>query len=85
MCTHTRTYYKHRYTAQGERIACATVSNDPAMKTAALRLPRGVFFKSPFPENEVCYIRSLPWLKVIPTQQDITTFYCSLSVLASIN
>ena len=39
----------------------------------------------PFQENEVCYDRSLPWLKVIPTQQDITTFYCSLSILASIN
>ena len=32
---------------------------------------------SPFPENEVCYVRRWPWLKpkVIPTPQDITTFY----------
>ena len=34
-----------------------------------------------FPENEVCYVRSLLWLKIIPTQQDIATFDCSLSVL----
>ena len=27
----------------------------------------------PFPENKVCYVMSLPWLKIIPTQQDITT------------
>ena len=32
-----------------------------------------------------CYVMSLSWLKIIPTQQDITMFYCSLSVLACIN
>ena len=70
--------YKYKYTAQGERIACATVFNDP---TPALRLGTVL---SPFLENEVCYVRSLPWLQIIPTQ-DITTVYCSLRVLASIN
>ena len=75
---------KCRYTAQGERIACVTVFNYPAMQAVALHLLR-VFTGSPFPEHEVCYVRSLPWLKVIPTQQDITTFYCSLIILASIN
>ena len=28
-------------------------------------------------KNEVGYVTSLPWLKIlIPTQQNITTFYC---------
>ena len=28
----------------------------------------------------VNYVRSLPWLKIIPAQRDIATFYCNLSV-----
>ena len=31
-------------------------------------------FLSPCLENEVCCVKSLPWQKIIPTQQDITTF-----------
>ena len=36
------------------------------------RTPSSGFLSAPgFPGNEVCYARSLPWLKIIPTQQDI--------------
>ena len=49
-----------------------------------VRLRRILFL---FPENEVCYVRSLPSLKISPppTYQGITTCYCIFSVLASIN
>ena len=43
--------YKYRYTALGERIACAIVFDYPAMQAAALRLWGVLVF--PFPENEV--------------------------------
>ena len=48
--------YKCRYTAQGERLACAIVFNDPALQAAELRLRRVL---SPFTENGVWFVREL--------------------------
>ena len=48
--------------------------------TPPCRQPHSISLRSilaPFPENKVCYVRSLPWLKVIPTTTRHDNSYCS--------
>ena len=70
MCSHTCTCTLHRM---------RELRAQPCSITTPCRQPHSIFggFLSPFLENEV-YVRSLPWLQRIPTQQNIT-FYCSFS------
>ena len=48
-----------------EDCVCDPFSFTPAMQAASLCLQR---ILSPFPENEVGYVRRLLWLKLIPAQ-----------------
>ena len=58
--------------------ACVTVFNDPAM----YRNPQSVFRRSISLFRSLRFARSLPWLKIITTPQDLATACCSLSVSA---
>ena len=51
-----------------------------AVQAAALRLRR---ILSPFPGKEVSSLRSLPWLKIIPTRKDITAFLSFFTVASA--
>ena len=69
---------ENTFTSEFKYQLSVCLSVDPHTVTKK-SLPRVL---SPFPENDFCDVRSLPWLLIIPTQQDIPTFCCSLSVLA---
>ena len=85
MCTHTRTYS----TSSGTVHAVRGLRVRPFSITPPWRQPHSIFggFYLLFPGNEVCYyVRSLPWLKITPTQQVITTCDCVASAFyASVN
>ena len=63
MCTHTCTC-----TSTGTLHRVRGLRARPFSITPPCRQPHSrlrLLFLSPFPENGVCYVRSLPWLKVI--------------------
>ena len=56
--------------------------------TPPCRQPHSIFGRFLFPFPEMRFFMSgayqYQWLRIIPTQQDIATFYYSLSILASV-